>query len=198
MRADLETAQRFRAGEGQTAPRKFDDVTSDGKAEAVTGDGFIDSLPRSETVQEANELADEIESAINTARLSGSRKGGAPGKGSGGELAPLVAELFAATGIPYCVVDQDFKAIVVSADLRTVGELAGVTKGVSIFDAGLTSVQSKQLVQTIGDARKDRIAHSRLQLTRNGSLEPHAVTVEMLEHPKTAAQLFGIAFNPTA
>lgn len=158
--------------------------------------GFIDSLPRSETFEEANEIASEIENAVHTARSSGGRRGGAGEKGSaGGELAPLVAELFNATGIPYCVVDENFKAVLVGPDLRDVGELAGVIKGLSIFDAGLTSVQSKQLVQAIGDARRDRIAHSRLQLTRHGSLEPHAVTVELLGHPKTGAQLFGIAFN---
>ena len=159
--------------------------------------GFIDALPRSATFEEANEIATEIENAVNTARLSASRKSGGGGKGSAaGELAPLVADLFTATGIPYCVVDQDFKAVIVGPDLRRIGELTGVTKGVSIFDAGLTSVQSKQLVQIIGDARRDRVAHSRIQLTLNGSLEPHAVTVELLEHPKNGAQLFGIAFNP--
>jgi hypothetical protein len=157
--------------------------------------GFIDSLPRSATFEEANEIAEEIENAVSTARASGGRKGGAGKGGPDGELAPLVAALFTATGIPYCVVDQDFKAVLVGPDLRSIGELAGVTKGESIFDAGLTSVQSKQLVQIIGDARRDRVAHAKVQLTRKGSLEPHDVTVEMFEHPKTGAQLFGIAFN---
>jgi len=159
--------------------------------------GFIEALPRSATFEEANEIATEIENAVNTARLSASRRGGGGGKaGPAGELAPLVADLFTATGIPYCVVDQDFKAVVVGPDLRRIGELSSVAKGMSIFDAGLTSVQSKQLVQTIGDARRERVAHSRIQLTLNGSLEPHAITVELLEHPRTSAQLFGIAFNP--
>ncbi len=158
--------------------------------------GFIDSLPRSGTFPEANAIAAEIENAVNTARASAGKRGGAGGRGGeAGEFASLVADLFSATGVPYCIVDQDFKAIVVSGELRTIRELAGVTKGLSIFDAGLSSVQSKQLVQTIGDARRDRVAHASIQLTRGHAPQSHAVTVEMFENAKSGAPLFGIAFN---
>jgi hypothetical protein len=159
--------------------------------------GFIETLPRSATFEEANGIADEIEGAFHIIRASGGKRGATSGKGSAaGELVPLVADLFAATGIPYCIVDQDFKAVLIGPELKRVAELASTARGSSIFDAGLTSVQSKQLVQVIGDARRDKVAQARLQLTRNGSMEPHLVTVEMFEAPKTGAQLFGIAFTP--
>lgn len=159
--------------------------------------GFVDALPESDTFEEVNVLAEEIEGAIRTAKTQGTARPGAAG-GRGGELQPLLADLFAKSNIPHAFVDQDFKMVSSSGTLQRIAELTRASSGQSIFDAGMTSVQSKQLIQIIGDARRDGAATATMALTVDGATTSVEVTVRQLQHPSTGGQLFGIIFNPRA
>jgi hypothetical protein len=158
--------------------------------------GFVDELPRSDTVPEANLIADEVEAAVGQLKGQAVAGGGAVRGGGEGEFTAATAELFSAIHVPHCFVDQDFSIIHASSDLRDLGEFARASKGQSLFDAGMTSVQSKQLVQAIGDARRDGSAEATLQLTRRGVGADYTVTVTQMKQTAGRSQLFGIAFNP--
>ena len=158
--------------------------------------GFVDELPRSDTVPEANLVADEIESAFAQLKGQAAAGGGAVRAAGDAGFTAAVAELFSAIHVPHCFVDQDFSIVHASSDLRELGEFAKASRGQSVFDAGMTSVQSKQLVGAIGDARRDGSAETTLQLTRRGVGADYTVTVTQLKETAGRSQMFGIAFNP--
>lgn len=159
--------------------------------------GFVNELPRSGNFTEANGVADEVEKAVRMLR-SGTGKAAAAGAGgrAGSEYVPIVAELFTASDIPYCFVDNDFKISFMSNSFARVGEFSRASIGASIFETGLTSIQAKQLVQAIGDARRDGEARTNLSLNRDGDTGEHAVIVRMFEHPVSRIPLTGIVFAP--
>lgn len=162
--------------------------------------GFVDSLPRSENFAEANGVAEEIEKAVRSLRSGSGKTAGASSTGrAGAEYVPIVADLFSTSNIPFCFVDNDFRITHMSSSLTDVSEFAGAQLGTSIFDAGgLTSIQAKQLVQAIGDARRSGHAATQLALSRGGNTETHDVLVRMMEHPQSRVPLAGIVFAPVA
>jgi hypothetical protein len=161
--------------------------------------GFVDELPRSENFAEANALAEEVEKSMKILRSGTGKVGGAAGAGrAGAEYVPIVAELFTASEIPYCFVDNDFKVKFMSNSFARVAEFNRAALGTSIFEAGLTSIQAKQLVQAIGDARRTGEATTQLSLNRDGNTENHNVIIRMMEHPQSRVPLTGLVFTPVA
>lgn len=162
--------------------------------------GFVDALPRSENFAEANALAEEVEKMARTLRAGSGKAAGLAGGGrAAADYMPIVADLFAASDIPFCFIDNDFKVTHMSNSFARVAEFSGARLGISLFDAGgLTSIQAKQLVQAIGDARRSGEATAQLMLNREGTLETHNVVLRMLEHPQSRVPLTGIVFTPVA
>lgn len=159
--------------------------------------GFVDELPRNENFEEANGLADEVEKSVKMLRSGTGKVGGSAGTGrAGAEFVPIVAELFTASDIPYCFVDNDFRVAFMSDSFSRVAEFNRATLGTSIFEAGLTSIQAKQLVQAIGDARRTGEASTQLSLNRDGKTETHNVVIRMMEHPQSRVPLTGLVFTP--
>ena len=158
--------------------------------------GFVEVLPRSRTMREINDLADEIEKGVRTARsdaAAAGQEGGAAKQIS--EYLTLIPELLDSAHVPYCFVGSDFQILGMNRELNGIRELAGATKGVSIFDTGLTSVQSKQLVQAIADARTGGSADVAIPLSYEGSQVNHQIWVRSFTDPRTRSQIFGIIFN---
>lgn len=158
--------------------------------------GFVDTLPRSRTMREMNDLADEIEKGIRTIKseaAGGGQKGGAGKQLS--EYLPLLPDLLDSAHVPYCFVGSDFQILGMNHELNSIRELAGATNGVSIFDTGLTSVQSKQLVQAIAEARTGGSADVAMALTFEGNQTNHQVWVRSFNDPINRSQIFGIIFN---
>jgi hypothetical protein len=90
----------------------------------------------------------------------------------------IVNEMVTTARLPYCAVDGDFKIVFMSPNFTNFTEFGRAREGTSLFDAGLTSLQAKQLVQSIGDARRDGSAEGRLQLSdRAGNGGDYVVTI---------------------
>lgn len=161
--------------------------------------GFVDALPRSADVPELDEIADEFEGGFRAFRASAA---GAGPKGTqklkAFEYAAPLVDLVEDSEVAYCFLDGDFKLLAGSRALSRIGEFSKVTSGMSIFDGGLTAIQSKQLVQTITDARRDQKASTRLALHRDGESNDHVVLVRAMTDPGTGAALFGLVFSYAA
>lgn len=158
--------------------------------------GFVDALPRSSEVPELNEIADEFETSFKNYRAS------AAGLGPKGthkmkafEYAAPLVDLIDDSDVAYCFVDGDFKLLAASPRFQSIKEFAKVAGGTSIFEGGLTAMQSKQLVQTITDARRDQKATTNMALQRAGDIRDHDVTVRSMADPGTGAPIFGIVFS---
>jgi hypothetical protein len=156
--------------------------------------GFVDSLPRSGTVPEANGLAEEMEKAIAQVR-SEAAGGGSVGGGKRAEFAELLGPLVDAVGVAYCFVSSDFKLLSRNHEMSRIGELAHAGTGDSIFETGLNSIQAKQLVQGIAEARNSGQAVTRIDLTHDGSVSTHDIAVRAFQDPATRAQIYGIVLN---
>lgn len=155
--------------------------------------GMVEELPRSERFGELNAVAAEIEQAVRTAAAAGSGRLATRGGRVAEDAPELIAQMVEASRIPYCVVDVDFRIVLRSADFDEMAEFRGAREGVSLFEAGLTSIQAKQLVQAIGDARRDGTAETRMQLERDGVADVYAVTVRSLAGG--GASLIGLMFS---
>lgn len=156
--------------------------------------GLVDSLPRSTVMPELSNLTDEAERVISHVKRQGSGGAAAAREGGGDDIRAVVADLVGAADIPYCFVDGDFK-VVSSAGLSAIDELGKAASGISLFDSGLSAVQSKELVQALGAARKDGAAELSLPLTRRGKPYEHRITIRAYRHPKSGAPILGILFN---
>lgn len=161
--------------------------------------GFVDALPRMADVPELDEIADEFESGFRAFRAAAA---GAGPKGTqklkAFEYAAPLVDLVDDSEVAYCFVDGDFKLLTSSKGLSRISELATVPAGTSIFDGGLTAIQSKQLVQTITDARRDQKATIRLSLHRDGESYAHDILVRAMTDPGTGAALYGLVFSYAA
>jgi len=155
--------------------------------------GFIEELPRDPKVGEVNELANEIEKAVSLAKTEAAGAGGRRKQTS--EYAPLVSDLADSAKLPYCFISGDFKLLHANRELSSIQELARASIGDSIFDTGMTAVQSKQLVQAIAEARSGTDASVNITLSRRGSASPHDIRVRSFQEPGTRAQMYGIIFN---
>jgi hypothetical protein len=159
--------------------------------------GFVDSLPRSRTLPEANALAEEMEKSIAQVRSEAAGGSSASG-GKKVEYLELLPPLVESAQVAYCFVSSDFKLLSNNRQLARIGEFAGAGVGSSIFDTGMSAIQAKQLVQAIGDARTSGHAEVQIDLTHDGRIAPHAVGIRTFQDPSTRSQIYGIVFNRVA
>lgn len=159
--------------------------------------GFVDALPRSRSVPELSELAEEIEKAIRVQRASDA-PAQAKGSTAGREFDARLPELLEAARYPYCFLDNDFKILMMSDELLRIRELAAMRVGRSIFDSSATSIQSKQLVQAMTTAREDkRPSLITMDLERDGTSMPFRITA--IAFPAGGrGQVYGLLIAPAA
>lgn len=157
--------------------------------------GFIDDLPKSRTVPELGLLAVEVEKEYRRAKnlTPDAVTMGAPRAGS--EYLPMLLPLLDAADLGWCFLDSDFRIVSFNQDLSRIQELAGATNGVSIFDTGLNSLQSKDLVRAISEARDSGLGRASLSLARDRKDAQYEVAVKSFLDPTTRKQMFGLVFN---
>jgi hypothetical protein len=155
--------------------------------------GFVDALPRSPRVPELNELAGEAETvlrSINRAQPAAA----APMAAQGGQYNVLLTPLLEAAALPYCFITNDFHLLSGSADLLSFVEFARARTGTSIFEGGMNSVQSKQLVGAINEARNSGSGQTLTTLTRGGAPQPYVVHVRRIQDAATGMRGYGLLF----
>lgn len=160
--------------------------------------GFVDDLPKSRTVPELGILAVEMEKEFRKAKTlnPGAATSGMPAAGT--EYLPMLLPMLDVADVGWCFLDGDFRIVSFNRDLPRITELAGATTGVSIFDTGLNSLQSKELVRTISEARDSGQAQTFIALTRDRKEARFDVLVKSFTDPATRRPLFGIVFNRSA
>lgn len=156
--------------------------------------GFIDTLPRTPRVPELNELADEYESVLKATNRAPQSAQAAPSGARGQSFGTFLSPLLEAASLPYCFITNDFQLLSASADLASFTELADARAGVSIFEAGMTSVQSKQLVAAINEARVRGEGRGAVTLTRRGEMRPYTVVVQRFHDAGTGNRGYGLLF----
>lgn len=157
--------------------------------------GFVDSLPRSKDLPEFDALASEIEKVVRQHAESGAAIAESQQRSGSPELRRRVPDLVDIAGLAYCFVDGDFKIVDANDVFQRVTEFSRAGLGTSLFEGGLTNIQSKQLVQAISDARRDGDAATVLELSRDGTPVPHNVAVRSFGDAGPRGQLYGIIFN---
>lgn len=157
--------------------------------------GFIDDLPKSRTVPELGVLALEVENEYRRAKnlTPGAATAGMPAAGS--EYLPMMLPLLDTANVGWCFLDSDFRIVSFNRDLVRITELAGATNGVSIFDTGLTSLQSKDLVRAISEARESGEGKASFSLTRDRKNATYEISVKSFTDSSTRKQIFGLVFN---
>ncbi|MEO8216735.1 MAG: FHA domain-containing protein [Acidobacteriota bacterium] len=160
--------------------------------------GFVESLPRSKSLGELNPLADEIEKELTRVKLQGAGADGGGASRPGAEHLSMILPLLEAANVGWCFLDGDFKIVQMNGELGHISELAGATPGVSIFDTGLTSLQSKELVRGLADARSEGQSQVQLPLSRDRHEVRHQVSVKSFTDPASRNQMFGLVFNRAA
>ena len=155
--------------------------------------GFVDTLPRDPGLPELDALTDEVEKVIRRVQSSSAGeevKGTAEKVSFVKHLGPLVA----AADMPWCFIGGDFEVLSMSDELKSLREFANAKVGSSIFETGLSNVQSKQLVQAITEARQSDKGASRLALQKSGV----SVTYDVWAKKFTEAgkQVVGLIFKP--
>ena len=157
--------------------------------------GFVDDLPKSRTVPELGILAVEVEKEYRRAKTlnPGAATAGMPAAGS--EYLPMLLPMLDVADVGWCFLDGDFKIVSMNRDLTRISELAGATSGISIFDTGLNSLQSKELVRTISEARESGHGKTSIGLTRERKEARYDVIVKSFVDPSTRRQLFGMVLN---
>lgn len=157
--------------------------------------GFIDALPRSSNIPELNALATEAETVLRAGAPKGAKEKAAGGES---EFDPLLAELVDLARVPYCFVDGDFRVLTRSGNMSKITELSRAGIGNSIFESGMTNVQSKQLVEAIAEARTAKSGQARMTLSWQGQPQEHDVSVRAFSDPGRGSQIFGLMFRPIA
>jgi hypothetical protein len=114
------------------------------------------------------------------------------------EFAPLIADLVDTAGLAYCFTDSDYRIVSMSAQFQRLSEFERAAMGASIFDAGLNSLQAKQLVQALADARREGKAKLKMSLSGASHSGDFNVTVRAQKRPGTDEIILGIFFEPTA
>jgi hypothetical protein len=158
--------------------------------------GFATELPRSNVAPELNGIADEVETAVKAARAAAAQRAGKAQPGL--EFAPLIADLVDTAGLAYCFTDSDYRIVSMSAQFQRLSEFERAAMGASIFDAGLNSLQAKQLVQALADARREGKAKLKMSLSGASHSGDFNVTVRAQKRPGTDEIILGIFFEPTA
>jgi pSer/pThr/pTyr-binding forkhead associated (FHA) protein len=156
--------------------------------------GFLSELPRSTNVPELNGLADEIEKAYAASRAAG--EDSSMGRGKTSNFAPLMSDLLDTAKVPYCFVDNDFNVVALNSSMAVIDELSGAALGKSIFESGMTNIQSKQLVQCFAEARRSGTGSVRLSFNRRGKEMAHDVGVRLFGDRAVKEQVLGIVVTP--
>jgi pSer/pThr/pTyr-binding forkhead associated (FHA) protein len=159
--------------------------------------GFVDSLPRSRTVPELNGLAEEMEKALVQVRSASSAGARAAGE-QRVEFAELLPALVDSVQVAYCFVNSEFKVLSANRSMSGISELMRVSTGDSIFEGGMSSIQAKQLVQAISEARSSGQADTRMEMTRGGKPATFDVSIRSFQDPATRAPIYGVIFNQAA
>jgi hypothetical protein len=171
-----------------------DDIRSMQEKVSAVAHGFIEELPRSARMRELSDLAAEVESVVKSNRherpLGEERR-----RNSDASYAPLCAPLLDAAKMPYCFVGTDFQLLAANRELGTITELNSARIGVSIFETGMTSLQSKQIVGALTDARGQGEGRATTMMTRGGQSRECTVYVRRLLDPVHREPIFGIVFD---
>ena len=114
---------------------------------------------------------------------------------AGSEHLTMLLPLLETANVGWCFLDGDFKIVQMNDELRHISELAGATPGVSIFDTGLTSLQSKELVKGLADARSEGQSQVQMPLSRDRHEVRHQISVRSFTNPGNRSQMFGLVFN---
>ena len=155
--------------------------------------GFIDALPRTPRVPELNDLADECESVLRS--MSRDQPAAAAPSGTRGQqYGPFLPPLLEAASLPYCFITNDFHLLSASVDLASFAEFANARADVSIFEAGIGRVQSKQLIGAINDARNGAEGRAATTLTRRGETRQYLVVVRRFQDATTGNRGYGLLF----
>jgi len=171
-----------------------DDIRSMQEKVSAVAHGFIEELPRSARMRELGELAAEVESVVKSTR-NDRPAGEERSRNNDGSYAPLCAPLLDAAKMPYCFVGSDFQLLAANRDLGSIAELNSARIGVSIFETGMTSLQSKQIVRALTDARGQGEGRATTMLTRGGQSRDCTVYVRRLLDPIHREPIFGIIFD---
>jgi hypothetical protein len=155
--------------------------------------GFVDALPRSPRLPELNDLATECETVLKSMNRN-QPAATLPITAQGQQYGPLLSPLLEAAALPYCFITNDFHLLSGSADLLSFNEFAHARVGSSIFEGGMNSVQSKQLVGAINDARVTGEGRAPTTLTRRGETRSYIALVRRFSDPSTGARGYGLLF----
>jgi hypothetical protein len=142
--------------------------------------GFAEALPRSATVPELNELATECETVLRSISR-GQPAAAAPVSVQGQQYGAMLTPLLEAAALPYCFISNDFQLLAASPDLLTFTEFTKARVGTSIFEGGLNSMQSKQLVGAINEARVNGQGRATITLLRGGLAYSYVAHVRRLQ-----------------
>lgn len=155
--------------------------------------GFVDVLPRSPRVPELNTLAEECENVLR-AMTRAQPAAAAPMAAQGQQYTVMLTPLLEAASLPYCFITNDFHLLFGSADLLSFTEFARARVGVSIFEGGMNSVQSKQLVGAINEARNNGSGRAVTTLTRGGAPQPYVMHVRRIQDGASGMRGYGLLF----
>lgn len=155
--------------------------------------GIVDSLPRGNTIPELDVLAAEIEAM---ARVRATPQAGPADSthGSDAVYGAYFPSLVDSARLPYCFVNGDFHLLKSNRQLAALQELAHVRRGVSIFDAGMTNLQSKQLIRALNDARTAGEGEASLQFMVGGETKTYTVFAKKFAGVR-GDQVFGLLFR---
>jgi hypothetical protein len=155
--------------------------------------GFVDVLPRSPRVPELNELAGECENVLRSMNRA-QPAAAAPMAAQGAQYTVMLTPLLEAASLPYCFITNDFHLVFGSADLLSFTEFARARTGASIFEGGMNTVQSKQLVGAINDARTNGSGRTVTTLTRGGAPQPYIMHVRRIQEAASGMRGYGLLF----
>lgn len=156
--------------------------------------GFVPELPRSARMPELSDFAAEVQQLVKTLGR-GQGGGAAAGAREENAYAALTPALLDSSQIPYCFISSDFHLLFASREIASIQELASVRQGTSIFDAGMTNVQSKQVVRAITDARTGGHGQAETSITRKGEPRRCIVHVRRLSDALRGDAVFGMLFE---
>jgi FHA domain len=155
--------------------------------------GFIGELPRSARMPELNALVETVEHLVKTMPRGQENTGQAKGRGEE-PYAALCAVLVDAARIPYCFVDGEFQLLSASREFTSILEFRSVRTGASIFERGMTTIQSKQIVRALADARAQGAASTTIALTIDGEVRQHVVHVKRMTGLRNEP-IYGLLFE---
>ncbi len=159
--------------------------------------GFVAELPRSARMPELTGLAVEVEHLVRSLDRGTASVQRAAAKGEQ-PYAALCAALVDAAFIPYCFIGTEFQLLSANREVAAIRELSTARPGVSIFESGLTTVQSKQIVRALTEARSQGEARAEVTLTRKGTAVPYIIHMRRMNDPAHGETIIGLLFQAAA